>query len=205
MSFNAFTAQKLYENGILDYVPMDLVSGPMIGAGMNTMNGQQYLNYAMQGNLYNSYGCSCDSFTSSNQNHINLDSTKIGNKSNVASNAIGFFGIGHKSNAGANGFGLQGIGNKSTAGVNGFGLQGIGNKSNINFESSFGGFTDAKNSASDTANTIGSIPKPVWGILSLIIGGIALVSLFKGKKKPPVEKTSFWSRLNPFKKSVKTK
>ena len=201
MSLNAYTAQKLYENGILDYVPMDVISGPMIGAGMNAMNGQQYLNYAMQGNLYNSYGCSCDSFTSSNRNYINLNSTNIGTKSNVATNAMGFFGIGHKSTAGANGFGVQGIGDNSTAGANGFGLQGIGNKSNISFESSFGGFADARNATSDASNKISSIPKPVWGILSLIIGGVALASMFKGKKKPPVEKTSFWSRLNPFKKS----
>ena len=193
MALNSFTAQKLYENGILDYIPTDLISGPIPGAGLANLNGHQYLNYAMQGNLYSNYNHSCDSFTSTNTNsaqHINLNPTAIGTKSNVASNALGFFGIG----------------SKSTAGAHGFGFEGIGSKSNISFESSFGGFQDARDKVSNVTNTMAGIPKPVWGILSFAIGALTLVSLFKGKKKPVTyyKEPGFFSRLNPFKKSVKT-
>ena len=175
MALDSFTAQKLYENGIIDYIPLDLISNNPIGAGMAGLNGQQYLNSAMQGNLYSSYGNSCDSFTSTN--HINLNSTTIGNKSNVNANALGFFGIG----------------NKSTAGSNGFGQNGIGQKSNLSFESANGGFNDVRDNINSAKNSLGNIPKPIWGLLSFAIGAFALVSIFKGRKKPEAE--GFFSRI----------
>ena len=63
MAINAYTLNHLYQNGILDYVPADLLMPTPIGTMIPMSN--PYLDMAKQGNLYQTHGCTTDSFHSS--------------------------------------------------------------------------------------------------------------------------------------------
>lgn len=191
MSINQFTLNNLYSQGILDYVPYDLCGG----ANVSTLQGMQnpYLSSAMQGNLYQTSGTLTDSFTSSIA-FGGINGNVGFNNPQAGMNGFGVQGIGVNSNAGMNGFGMSGIGTQSNAGMNGFGMTGVGTQSNAGMNGFGGGFGKL---GQNTAAFISGIPNTVKGLISagLIIG--TTVFCLKGKKKPPVEKTGFWSKLNP--------
>lgn len=181
MAVNPFTLNNLYSNGILDYAPYELCTG---GVNVSSLNGMQnpYLSSAMQGSLYQKYGNEADSFTMNNGTPFSMEN------------------IGSQSSAGMNGFGLEGVGIQSSAGINGFGMEGIGSQSSAG-TNAWGGFADAgrniSNGVMNTVSFIDRIPPVLKGIASalLIIGSAALV--LKGKKKPPVQNKSFFTKLNP--------
>jgi len=124
----------------------------------------------------------------------------LGSQSNAGGNAFGLEGIGSQSNAGgANAYGVNGIGSQSNAGLNSFGIEGIGANS-PSAAQAWGGFGDVRNNFQKTVSTVDSMPKFLKGIIAgaLMVGSAALV-LRRGKK-PPVQKKSFFAKLNPFKK-----
>ena len=212
MSVNSFTLNNLYNQGILDYVPYELCNG----ANVSAMNGMQnpYLNTAMQGGLYQNHGQYGDRV------EIGLGNRNIGSQSNVGGvNSYGLNGVGSQSNAGGvNAYGLDGVGSQSNAGgVNAYGLDGVGSQSNAGInaygiegiganaqggEQAWGGFGDVRNNFQNTVSKVESMPKFLKGIIAggLMVGSVAL--LFKRGKKPPVEKTGFFAKLNPFKKKT---
>lgn len=71
MTVNPYTLAKLYNEGIIPYIPYDLCLGtPITQSGLmnsygSTMNGSQYLASAMKGDMYGYYGNCNDSFTRS--------------------------------------------------------------------------------------------------------------------------------------------
>lgn len=190
MSINQFTLNNLYGQGILDYVPYDLCSAGNVSALQGMQN--PYLNTAMSGNLYQTSGTLNDSFTSSIA-FGGINGNVGFNNPQAGLNGFGAQGIGVNSNAGMNGFGMSGIGTQSNAGMNGFG--GFVNPHSHAGENGFGG--GFGKIGQDTASFVSRIPNSVKGLISagLIIGTTVLC--LKGKKKPPVEKTGFWSKLNP--------
>lgn len=184
MAINPYTLYSLYENGIIDYVPTDLLT-PTPMAQMSTMS-NPYLNMAKQGSLYQHYG-SGDTFSfSGNNNYSYINNSQIGSHSFAGQNAYGLQGIGYASNAGANAYGLQGIGAQSNAGG----------------ENAWGGTSDFKSGISNVFNRVSSVisttPTFIKGLVSALIAGGALYMFFKSGKKPKTEKKSFMSKLNPF-------
>ncbi len=181
---NPFTLNNLYSHGIIDYVPYDLCNGVNVSSGI----ANPYLQSAMQGSLYQNHGMYGDSFT--------------------YSSPFGMQQLAVNSQAGKNAWGMQGIGTESSAGLNAFGLGGIGTNSQAGVNA-WGGFNDVGGNVSahldGTLSFFDRIPKAVKGIAAglLMIGSLALV--FRGKKKPPVQKTSFFSKLNPVNWFKKTK
>ena len=203
MAINPYTLYGLYEKGILDYVPSELMM-PTPSAAMTPMS-NPYLDMAKQGGLYQKYG-SGDSYTfSGSQNNMNLQNTEIGSQSSAASNAYGLSGIGYNSNAANNAYGLQGIGTHSMAAANANGLQGIGSQAQNKGLNAWGGIKDVSDRAQNSINTAASIyertPRFIKGIISaLIIGGTALLLLKRGKKPQNTNagnNKSFLSKLNP--------
>ena len=63
MAVNPYTMNHLYNQGIIDYVPYNLTGGPFYPLPTGEFN--PYLQSAMQGNLYHTYGEGCDTFTNS--------------------------------------------------------------------------------------------------------------------------------------------
>ena len=210
MAINPYTLNGLYEKGIIDYVPFELLTPTPVG--VQTMT-NPYLNLAKQGSLYSQYG-SGDSYSFSAGNTGALDNTNIGSQSAAGTNAYGLAGIGFQSNTGINAYGLQGIGSQSNAGFNAYGVQGIGSQSNAGMNAygtqgigshsasangnAWGGITDAKNSISNGFNAAASVyertPGFIKGAVSLlIIGGTAYHLLKRGKKSAG----SALSKLNP--------
>lgn len=177
MSVNSFTLNNLYNQGILDYVPFELCNG----SNISLMNGMQnpYLQSAQQGTLYQNHGQYGDSV------ELGLGNQSIGSQSGVNRGKWSGDGIiGYQSNAGADAWGLNGVGTYSSAGG----------------ANAWGGFEDVNNGFNKTISTIERTPNSVKGLAAgaLMIGAVAL-SLRRGKK-PPVEKQSFFAKLNPFKK-----
>lgn len=186
MAINPYTLYGLYEKGILDYVPTDLIS-PAPMAMMSPM-ANSYMNMAKQGSLYQQYG-NGDSFSfSGNNNYSYMNNSQIGSHSSVAQNAYGLQGIGYASNAGANAYGLQGIGEQSNAG-------------GVN---AWGGISDFRENVSNNFNKVSSVvsatPTLIKGLVSALIIGATGYMIFKKGKKPVTEKKSFLSKLNPFKR-----
>ena len=64
MSVSQHTLNNLYNQGILDYVPYDLINGPVTAYPNGGFN--PYLQCAMQGHLYQNHGNTADSFSSTN-------------------------------------------------------------------------------------------------------------------------------------------
>ena len=53
MAINPYTLNKLYQNGILDYVPTELLMGTPMGTFTPMSN--PYIDMAKQGGLYQNY------------------------------------------------------------------------------------------------------------------------------------------------------
>lgn len=204
MAINANTLNNLYNQGILDYVPYDLIGN----GGLSTLTPAQnpYLNTAMQGQLYQTHGYGNDSFTKSPNYTQNVE---IGNSSNAGVNGFGLNGIGSQSNAGLNGFGIggigttsasglgfqseQGVGVQSNAGVNGFGIGGVGTEAQGGMNA-FGGVGDIKSGFNKVLGAIQNTPSIVKGIIAgtIAIGTLAFCLKKCGSKLNPVN----WFKRN---------
>ena len=138
MAINPYTLYGLYEKGILDYVPSELLM-PTPAAPMTPMS-NPYLDLAKQGGLYQKYG-SGDSYTFSSSRNTNIQNSEIGSQSY----------------AGANAYGLQGIGAQSMGGANAYGLQGIGTQAQTGGANTWGGFGDAKSQVQSGFQTVTGI------------------------------------------------
>ena len=182
MTINPYTLNCLVQKGILDYVPMELMTPTPI-AGMGNMQ-NPYMNMAMSGNLYQQAGMDRDMFIYGNSG-LGPNNAKIGS---LAANNLGKM------------FGFSGIGSKSKAGANMFGQVGIGDSSTIGWEDRFGGFQDAKNSVSGTWNTFSNFPPLLKGLIAAPIFLLTIASCFRFKKKPKVKKGSMLNPLNWFRK-----
>ena len=194
MAVNPYTMNQLYEKGLINYIPTELMM-PMPVGNMSMQN--PYLNAAEQGGLYQNYGQGGDSFTSSVQ---------IGN--NYQTNN-GYYAIGSQSNNNiGTTFGFDGTGNQSSAGVSSmFGEKGVGNQSNINQETIHGGFSNVKNDVTQGFNKASAVysstPNIVKGMIAAGLILLTTIGMFKfGGKKTG---TSFWSKLNPANWFKKTK
>ena len=196
MGVSPYILSKLYENGIIGYIP-DL--GPEVMGGMTAMQ-NPYMNMAMSGAGFQNYGSGRDSFTMSARPAIYTNS--IGAQSQAPSNMFGFHGIGANTNTGiSNIYGQSGIGTDTNTGIsNLYNQGGIGQQTNTGIASSYGGFTDISNRVQGVGARFMNAPDIVKGIAALGIM-VATFLLLKGKKKPK-PKQGFFSRLNPFKKKV---
>ena len=171
-----YSLQNLYNQGILDYVPTELASGPNVSSLAGMQN--PYLNMAAQGNLYQTAGMTPDSFSYSGAN--------LGFHNGTAGHAntghIGMNSNFYDSQAGLNGFGgVNGniLINNSSAGMNAFG----------------GGFGKLGQAISNTPNAIKGL------VAGGIIVGTTLFCFKKGKKAPTkVQQESFLSKLKFLKK-----
>ena len=215
MALNPYTLNHLYQHGILDYVPTDLMMGAPMGTMMPMNN--PYLDMAKQGGLYQNHGTATDSFhssytpaytpqypqsaSSSANSYVGVDSYngQIGYNNGPVQ-------IGSKSNAGAmtafNGYNVGGYNQNGV--TSSFGADGsIGANSNAGGINTFGGFADAENNIANgvnkTVSFVDKMPKLLLGVVAGTIGTIGIVSMFKRGKKPTAsgEGTSFWSKLNP--------
>ena len=197
MALNPYTLYHLYEKGILEYVPTDLMSGSAVSPMMSLSN--PYLDMAAQGNLYQNHGIYNDSFRLSG-----AQSAYEAQSGNVIPQQAQ---IGSLSQAGGmNMFSGVNIGALSQAGgLNAYNGVGIGAQSQAGGLNTFGGFADVQNRLANgyytTKSTIDRIPKIFLGLGAAAIGILGLKygfkSIFHGKKT--ANKTSFWSKLNPFK------
>ena len=216
MALNPYTLYHLYDKGILEYVPTDLMMGTPMGAMMPMSN--PYLDMAMQGGLYQNHGMANDSFQMSGvqspyvQNYqsnptVGNGITQIGALSNAGGlNTFNGYGVGTQSAASIPGaFGFNGnIGAYSDSSVlNTFNGHGVGSQSQAGGLNTFGGFTDTQNNISGGFNKMMTIvdrtPKVVLGLFAGAIGIGSLILAFKKGKKPATttHSTSFWSKLNP--------
>ena len=181
MAVNPYTLNSLYQHGIIDYVDPELCAGQV--AAPIAMNNPyaNYINTAMQGNLYQNYGTQSDSFNYTGNNIYN--SGAIGSKSEAFSNMM---------------FGDKSIGTRNNSDVLGMGDPSIGAYYQGGFESAHGGFSDVKNNiyggAAKATSIYNSVPDWLKGVLAVGIGILGIKMLFKGKGK---KGGSFWSKLNP--------
>ena len=222
MAINPYTLNSLYEKGILDYVPTELLM-PTPMAPFTATN--PYLSMAQQGRLYQNHGMATDSFHSSftpayTPNDYQSVSTgsnygaaagRYNSSSSYNYNGYGSYGfnnqIGSRSNAGGltsfNGYGIGSYNNNGMA--NAYGYDGsIGAMSNAGGVNAFGGFTDTQNNMANgfnkTMNVINRTPKLLLGIAAGVIGLTGIAYAFKRGKKPPKtggSGASFCSKLNP--------
>lgn len=193
-----YSLQNLYNQGILDYVPVELASAPNVSSLAGMQN--PYLNMAMQGNLYQSAGMAPDSFSYANAgiNAITQDGTAgHANAGYVGGNAGGGYYT-----AGLNGFGgVNGnVGfNNPQAGINGLG----GVNGNVLTNNSQAGINGFGGGFGKLGQAISNTPNSIKGLLAagLIIGTAALC--LKRGKKPPVKQSqtsNFFSKLKFWKK-----
>lgn len=213
MALNPYTLYGLYEKGIIDYVPTDLLMPTPVGAMTSMSN--PYLKMAQQGGLYQNHGYETDSFTLNGQYggminpYSNLGAIESGvqagskSRNNILSMFNGTGEVGTRrgflskyttfsSNAGT----------KKGIGTNSFGEAGnVGAQSTMTLSSSFGGFSDVQNGISNGINGAATVynrtPNFIKGIAAGAIAIFAICSLFKRGKKPPVNDRTFWQRLNP--------
>lgn len=154
---NPYTMNNLYNQGIIDYVPLDTASPFLHTGGVNP-----YLSSAMSGAMYQNWGNSNDTFSS---NRLPYGTEPIGSCSR----------------AGLNGFSLDGTGTYSRAGLNGFGEEGVGVNCNAGMNAFGGGFGTA---GQNITAKISSIPSVVKGLISgIVLTGTALLLFRKGKVK----------------------
>lgn len=190
-----YSLQNLYNQGILDYVPTELASGPNVSSLASMQN--PYLNLAAQGNLYQTAGMTPDGFSYSGAN--------LGFHNGTAGHAnTGYIGMDssfYNSKAGLNGLGgVNGsIGfNNPQAGLNGLGgVNGniLTNNSSAGMNAFGGGFGKLGQAISNTPNAIKGL------VAGGIIVGTTLFCLKKGKKAPTkVQQESFLSKLKFWKK-----
>ena len=199
MAPDIYTLTGLYNKGIIDYVPYELAT-PIAG-------GSDYLNTAIQGNLYQNYGTG-DSYNFSNTmrnagySNVALNNTQIydngilsiGTQTQAGRNAFGLQGVGVSRADSFGATGINGIGTQTQAGRNAFGLQGVGIDSNAGLNA-FGG--DIR---PDSVNAIKSAASANSNLLLGIAGlGIILLTIrgcIKGLRKPK-PKQSFFQKINP--------
>ena len=202
MSVSPYTLNMLYQQGILDYVPIDLAAPSPIGFMGTAQN--PYLNSAMSGDAFQNYGQN-DSFNSSINSNIAYNNSSIGIKNNSASNTFGLQGIGDKFQG--NFFGFNGIGGSSNSANNAYGLSGIGTKAENAEMNAWGISVDTQNLVGQAASSLSnnSIIKPLLGLGLLLIAGLSVKKMFKGMFKKSADKTakevaekkSFKTKINP--------
>lgn len=198
MTINPYILNGLYQQGIIDYVPMDLGFAPNVSS-MNYVSGEQYMKSAMQGAMYQNYASGQDLYT---RNY----SQQIGTHSSAADNALTLQGIGARANSGITALGAPGIGAQAPSGMNALGFSNVNSQYNVH-EGALGGFSDVKRSFNQTMTAIHNTPDIVKGVVSTLIAGAGLY-LFLKKGKKPAKKPSSPSMFNPvnwFKTSKKTK
>jgi len=194
MALNPYTLYHLYEKGILDYVPTDLMYGTPVAPMMPMSN--PYLDMAQQGGLYQNHGMYNDTF----QMNGGIQSPYA----NQPSTPVAQVPIGAMSQSGGiNTFNGVGIGAYSqSGGMNTFNGVGIGGQA----QDTFGVFSDVRNGLASgynkTISVIDRTPKFVLGLAAAAIGIIGIKHAFKGgkifgKKGANPVKPSFWSKLNP--------
>ena len=207
MALNPYTLNHLYEKGIIEYVPTDLIMPTPMGTMMPMTN--PYLNMAQQGSLYQNSINANDTFQMTSglntQSYPLVNSQTIGLKSNAGGlNTFNGVGVGANSNyTSANAFGMDGqIGALSNATIgNTFLGTGVGTNSNVNTDNIFG--VSVKDGLSKgingTMTVMNNTPKVILGILACIIGVAGIKRAFRFGKKPAKINTgeSFWSKLNP--------
>ena len=203
MALNPNTLQNLYNKGLLDYVPQDLMAEAYMsqaGAAM-TMMSNPYLEMAKQGGLYQSAGSMNDSFNytggnnysvsniTSNFNTENsypganasnyrstgyLDNSYIGSKSTVGSSMFSASGIGGKSPSLWNMFSAKGVGSKTPNGSGMFGQGGgIGEQSMTGDINSYG-FGTQGNVQNGINNSVGKVLNTFNGLSGFVKGLLAL-------------------------------
>ena len=200
MALNPYTLYHLYEKGILEYVPVDLMGGTPVAPMMPVTN--PYLDMAQNGDLYQNYGMNNDTFTY-NQG-IQSPYT------NQPSNPIpAHTTIGVASQAGGlNTFNGVGIGGYSQAGgMNTFNGVGIGGQNQNGSMDILGGVGTVGNGLANgynrTISAIDRVPRFILGLAAAAIGIIGLKHAFKGGKifgKKNVNNSdtgSHLSKLNP--------
>jgi len=205
MAVNPYTLAHLCDKGILDGADIAMLNAPT----MPIMPiGNQYLDMAMQGNLYQNSGMGYDSFHSSyspayTPSYPNTITTNGYNGMPAA--------IGSMSNAGGmnafNGYGVGVYNNNNT--LTAFGEDGFtGSQSAAGGLNAFGGFSDTQNNISSgfnkTMSAIDRTPKAIWGLLAGAIGITGIALMFKRGKKPDLTnessnlltKLKFWKKKN---------
>ena len=194
MALNPYTLNHLYEKGILEYVPTDLIGGMPIAPMMPAAN--PYLDMAKQGGLYQNSINSNDTFT----HGVNNFAAYGANGTNISTPQIG-----SQSNAGGLntflGYNVGTQNNNTTANTLGFG-NGIGEQYQGGGANIFGGFADTQNGIRNgfnkTAQIINNTPRFVLGLLAGVIVVTGIMKAFKkGKKPPQTSHSNFLSRLNP--------
>ncbi len=176
MAISPFTLQNLYNQGILDYTPMELAQGTNI----SSLNGMQnpYLNMATQGNLYKNSLNSQDSFCHKNNLPCGIDTIPTDQFGGINGDTL------WHSNSGVNALGInleKPLGN-SDAGINGFG----------------GGFGELGKNVSNAVSSTSGLWK---GLASGIIALGTIGYCIKKCKKPKQKTTSnFMSKLQFWKK-----
>lgn len=205
MALNPYTLYHLYEKGILDYVPTDLLTTTQVGAMTSASN--PYLDMAMQGGLYQNQGAYTDTFQSqtNSTNSYGVQSPYQQNYQSKRYIETGTVQNGINSNVGGlNIFNGYGVGTKSavtTAGL--FGFNDVsGSKSQAGGLSMFGFGADTKNNISNGFNNVVTVfdrtPKIILGIIGGVIGLAAIKKGFRIGKKPVVKTQSgFMSKFNP--------
>ncbi|MBR1776120.1 hypothetical protein IJ750_03485 [bacterium] len=234
---NADTLNFLYQKGIIDYTPYEILYQP---AG-NMSFSNPYLDMAKQGMAFQSSTNASDTFSMSNgMNTVNglggmngisgingvnsmggygISSSTIGGNQDFSSmyqglntsaalNAYSSQQIGTKSTTSfAGSLGFDGTGKHNNNGITGGYEQGIGVKSSYGISDTFGGFGDAQNALNGGISSASSVyqntPNFIKGLIGLGILFLTGAAMIKGKpKKAPAQpKTSFWSKLNIFKKN----
>ena len=195
MALNPYTLNHLYEKGILEYVPVDLIGPTPMGA-MVPMN-NPYLEMAQQGGLYQNHGMYNDSFQ-----YSGVQSPYVQNYQTFGNLSEAPIQPGTQTNAGVvNAFVGYGIGDNtphSLSSMYGFNVGG-----QTNARGAIGVAEDIKNDIADgykkSASAVNSIPK---FILGLAAGAICLTGILMSFKRgarylKTITNNSFFSKLNP--------
>ena len=209
MSVNPYTLQCLYEKGILDYVPYDLMGGVPMGT-MSSTGINPYMQMAAQGGLYQNYGAGHDSFTHSSD-YISASATpgiysNYGGYNNIQAGSLSQTSpiAGYTSNGigmrGGYGSGIGAYNNQNALGINGD--IGAYNRQNIlGLDSSLNDVSSGVSSGFRTASSaFNSTPKIVKDVLAAGIAILGVMLLIKKAKKPKAtnsQTTSFISKMNP--------
>lgn len=212
MALNPYTLNHLYQNGILDYVPTDLMMGTPMGGVLSPMN-NPYMNMAQQGALYQNYGTVPDSFHSSYTPAYtpnNYQSISTPANSYVGMNNYSGYNNGMYQKGVQSGFSNPFYGYNSGVNADGYGnsvgqLGNVGDRpTDLNNINAYNDFKDLGNNINSGVNKVSAVvnntPKLILGVIAGTIGLIGIASLFKRGKKPPVKATTntgFWSKLNP--------
>ncbi len=202
MALNPYTLYNLYDKGIIECVPTDLLA-PTPLAPMASMS-NPYLDMAKQGGLYQNHGTQTDLFRSSAIQPP--ETVHTGSMSQAGGlntfNGVGIGGANQNTTAGTFGFNNRIGAYNTSGGLNTFNGVGIGAQSNAGGMNVFGGFGDTKNNLingyNKTVSIINNTPKVLLGLLGGAIGmGAVMMAFRRGKKPANPAKTGFWSHLNP--------